>query len=245
MSIYEKNLKALKEHNPRIMYKLKLADSSNVELTITKSNKVSPLVNGISLHSKYYPEKECESFFEENEHCLEKHKNILFFGIGFAYHLKDIIEKATNLNKNIILIEPNINLFNEAIKNIDLSFYIKNCIILLGERPESIIYSTWFNELRKEGVELIAHGPSSNVFKDYLINFNSLYIKKLRYKETVKELRSSASKNPELTELLNAFDEEQYLALEDIVEKMPDKLGKRDKIFLIMNELSNYKVVVK
>lgn len=57
----------------------------------TKEGNYTLSINGVFLHSKYYPSKEAERFVENNLDKIKAKEFILIYGIGLGYHLKEIM----------------------------------------------------------------------------------------------------------------------------------------------------------
>ena len=129
--VYEKNIKAYKQrynvdYEPinNNKYENKLEDTKDGNKTIQIEN------NGrkIYLHSKYSPIKEAEKKYEKLE--LRYGTLIIYFGLGLAYYIKEIIKKI-NKTDNMIIYEPDKELFDIVMKNIDISDILNNINFVL------------------------------------------------------------------------------------------------------------------
>lgn len=106
----------------------------NVVLEHTKDNKVIPLINGFTIHSKYSPQTEGQKI---SDLVLEKHLDkstpLMVLGIGFAYHFLDLIDKFTT----IYIAESITELITEARKQDFLKPVFEKCQIIsnLNEAP--------------------------------------------------------------------------------------------------------------
>ena len=89
-------------------------------------------------HSAYDPEAEAE----RNTLVLDYFKNSMFilFGMGFTYHLEKILEKA-NPESRIIVIEPYIEVYENALKNVDFKniFEDKRVCLIIGLNPANVM----------------------------------------------------------------------------------------------------------
>lgn len=129
MDIYTRNIDALKSRSfdPET-YFAGLIPSGHVEVVAsTPSGDASfYYTNGAGrmlVHSLYNPTK--EAFSLVNARDLTNAGAVFVFGLGFGYHLKQLI-KLTSFNGPIYVIEPSIEIFKEALTHCDLSEVITN-----------------------------------------------------------------------------------------------------------------------
>jgi len=79
------------------------------------SNRLS---NGL-LYSKYDPVYEAQRWCEALEYVEDNEDDIILFGLGLTYHLSILIERFPN--KKFIIFEPEVGLFMQMIKIVDVS----------------------------------------------------------------------------------------------------------------------------
>jgi len=89
------------------------------EFTLIDSKEEFPglMYKNINIHSSYYPIKESQKIVGR----FHTDKNIIIcFGFGMGYYLKPLMQK---FDAKIIIIEPDKNLFNTALKFLNLADY--------------------------------------------------------------------------------------------------------------------------
>ena len=124
--VYEKNIKAYKqrynkEYKPidNNKYEDKLEDTKDGNKTIQLEIEDKK----IYLHSKYSPIKEAERYYKDFK--VKYGTLVICFGFSLSYYI-DELSKKINRTDNIIVYEPDKELFDIAIKNIDISHIISN-----------------------------------------------------------------------------------------------------------------------
>lgn len=108
------NKSYLKKEYPAILeayQKTKLA--SNIEIISAKDGNRIPQVSAanrkMTLHSKYDPIQEAERLMSKYANEIEDCDHILFFGLGFGYHVKMIMDRYSD--KRFSIYEPDVNIF--------------------------------------------------------------------------------------------------------------------------------------
>lgn len=93
--------------------------NKSVRVENSKTNKPVPIVDDIYLHSIFDPEKEAKAFANNNIEHIKVHQNFIVLGLGFAYHIREIINlaKVYHSQFNIIVIEPNKELISTYREN--------------------------------------------------------------------------------------------------------------------------------
>ena len=95
-----------------------LREINSFEVKKSKTNLPIPVVKGVHLHSAYDPIKEAKKMIRKDLKEFQRKKNILIFGYGFGYHVREIISffKEKNIKKfKIIVIEKNKDLLKTAL----------------------------------------------------------------------------------------------------------------------------------
>ena len=124
--VYEKNIKAYKQ---RYNKEYKPIDNNKYEnkLEDTKDgNKTIQLEIGdkkLYLHSKYSPIKEAERYYKDFK--VKYGTLVICFGFSLSYYIDELAKKI-NRSDNIIVYEPDKELFDIVMKNIDISHIISN-----------------------------------------------------------------------------------------------------------------------
>ncbi|PID28683.1 MAG: hypothetical protein CSB55_03905 [Candidatus Cloacimonadota bacterium] len=87
--------------------------TADLKIAYSKTGAAVPVINGVSLHSRYAPEDEgrklAEKFLENNAGA----EIIAVFGLGFGYHILPLLSE----NKKIIVFEPVPELYEAYPKN--------------------------------------------------------------------------------------------------------------------------------
>ncbi len=150
---FKKNVEILKKTNPILLEKI-LAfrqatgrnSEQNTKLTfellsnetcMTHSHCAGATfkINGITVHSMYAPaaegEKWAASVIEKYDRKHEKPEKIIIFGLGFGYHIKELIKLLENRFGEINPLKIKISVFEPSIES--LNFILDNCA--LSELP--------------------------------------------------------------------------------------------------------------
>lgn len=121
------NRKILSKKNDLIYEELKeynTATPKNVFIESAKNNestlKMSDGNTDISIHSRYNPSAEMETFLRQFEN-IEKYDHILFIGTGLGYHIKEVLRKFKQINFSIY--EPNIEILHFFLNEVNLNTF--------------------------------------------------------------------------------------------------------------------------
>lgn len=95
-----------------------MTNAMDYTIKYSKAQDPVPVVNGVHLHSIYNPQKEAETYIEKNKSIVDEKEQILILGLGFGYHLDELVKYITkcNFKKEIVIIEPNTNVFTDYLK---------------------------------------------------------------------------------------------------------------------------------
>ena len=66
----------------------------SIDFIIAKSGHIVPVVDQIYLHSVYDPIKEADDYVQTHEEDLKKNPTVLMLGLGFGYHIFQIINNS-------------------------------------------------------------------------------------------------------------------------------------------------------
>lgn len=123
----------------------------------------------IYIHSTYNPKKEAENWID-NITLSNNEDTIIVIGLGLGYYLDNLVNAFRD--KKIIIIEPNLNIFNKLLSFKDISQYIQNeNIVFLVEIEPYIIRRLISDYLRENKMKkvYIAEVPVYNrMYKDYI-----------------------------------------------------------------------------
>jgi len=135
---YDQNISLLKSHFPTFEDYLNSLPKSNNSILI-KNSKKGPLtvaVEGVFIHSSYDPEKEAEKLVSSSYDGLSN--LLVLIGFGFGYHALDFLNRAPDAS--LIIFEPNVTLFIEALKCCDFAtlFSKSNITLIIGASSEAL-----------------------------------------------------------------------------------------------------------
>lgn len=143
-------------------------ENFSFEIRSSKTGLTIPVVNGVPLHSIYNPLKEAETFIQVNMNNLTGKKNILILGLGFGYHVNQAIHELRKHQDNhfkILIIEPNIKVYNEYIKT--LSNIPEGMTILAGRTATALYNDSFFIDFLLKSPSVIPHSASFNLYHEY------------------------------------------------------------------------------
>lgn len=174
---YDKNIEILKEKHFDIYLKIrnvKLSEGYKVVYTPDKLPTLNVEINGksIFLHSKYNPMNEAKLFIKDK--VGENIDNYVVFGLGFGYHVQELINYIVenNYSSHIYIIETNVEIFKRAISELDFINIIENVNVDLFLTPTIQELNIVFSKLTNlENHKLVIHRPSLKVVKE---EFNEL-----------------------------------------------------------------------
>jgi len=176
MDIYEKNTTSLINNQNVIVKENINIESDCIKIEKNKNNNIVVKINNndkkIYLHSKYDPVGEAQKYISSLE--IKDRTIIICFGFGLGYHIRELIKRCTE--KNVIYVyEPNIELFNCTIKNIDYSdiFDDKRFNMLLSKSCDEfssyLMKKLWWKDYNKV---IVAVMPNfKKIYHDKVIDF--------------------------------------------------------------------------
>lgn len=175
------------------------------EIKNSRTEQKIPVVNGVHLHSIYNPYREAESIVEKNSDALAAKSEVLILGLGFAYHVNEIItsmEKNHGADFKIIVIEPNIQVYNDCI---DLELLNKkNVLIYAGFTANELYSDVDLVQFLLKKPTVIAHPPSFNLYQ--------LYFKSILTFEAPATIEGALPfiANNEIKTFLKSFDQHSH-----------------------------------
>ena len=101
---------------------MSLPKIQSYEVKNSRTDQKVPVVNGVHLHSIYNPFKEAQALVEKYADQLTHKNEVLILGLGFAYHVNEIINYMTRVhgdNFRIVIVEPNAQIYHDCL-NLDL-----------------------------------------------------------------------------------------------------------------------------
>ncbi len=147
----------------------------------SKTQSLIPVLNDVHLHSVYNPEREAKAFVGKHLNELKDKNTLLLLGLGFGYHLEEIIntmEPFHGENYKIFVIEPCQELFDKLPikalkKNPNISFIVGessesifskyNVIDFFIKKPTVLLHPASFNLFSKYYKSILGYKASSNI----------------------------------------------------------------------------------
>lgn len=160
--ILEKNLKALKERFPETILNSK--ESNNLEILISKSGDPTAIYKGLYLHSKHNPKREASKQAAQ----IKKADLIVLGGFGLGYQCEEVIRSYPKTA--VVVIEPDREIFFEALKYRDLSDLIRNCNINFAVGEDFSYIKNFFIPGKVKSISLLTLTARVNSNSDYFIN---------------------------------------------------------------------------
>jgi hypothetical protein len=207
---------------------VKLINIESYEVKVSRTEQKVPIVNNVHLHSIYNPYREAENLIEKNFDQIKTKKEILVLGLGFAYHINELNDRMTQIygdHFKIVVIEPNINVYNDCLELNLLNK--KNTLVYAGFTPVEL-YSDYdlVHFLLKKPI-VVAHPPSFNLYQQYFKNFLTF-----EAPTTIKDSLEFIH-HPEVRKYLSAFNPE--ISFKDITQNIvPERSTFSEMDFLTM-----------
>ena len=207
--------------------------SSEVEIKMSKNDLPIPCINGSHLHSTYNPIKEAEGFIRKNIHIIEDKNTVLVMGLGFAYHIRELIKQMSSFwgrDFKILVIDPSKKI-NEELQQF-LDGPLENTEIICGETVDDLYQNQQLIKFLVNRPGIIAHPASFNLHEDYFRSFMSFRSKKF-IESIVPKVKST-----EITTYLNQFKSD--LSLTEVFHHIKTKntpLSETDFFFLSFETL--------
>ena len=211
---------------------MKTIKIDSYEIKKSRSGHDVPVINGVHLHSVYNPIKEAASMVAKNKELLEKKKDVLVLGLGFAYHVEEILrilKEGHGDNLQIVVIEPNKDVYKDArfatcLKHPNIKIYFGdyvesyfsdlNLVTFLASRPAVIAHPASFNLYSKFFQNFLTYKAPTNIYS--VSSFiDSTFLKQylLQYEQCAdinsmvnEQIENKGSYNENYDFLLMAFD---------------------------------------
>ena len=195
---YQNNINLLKKNYPNILKDIiKIIPNKNTyEIIETKTNQSTVKINqkdkSYFLHSKYNPNREAKNIAEKNYD--ESIENYIVFGLGFGYHVEELMSMAPN--SNFYIIETNKEIFRLALENIDLSNIIRNSRAKLFITDDIVEINEILKEvLIKENIKIVLHNPSFKTMSENLLELKYLLEEFKMKEDSVEKFAPTLNEN--------------------------------------------------
>lgn len=188
--LIEENLKILSINHPSLAERLRsYKGDAAVEVIKAKSKDYTCRFKGLILHSLYDPKREATRLIKGID-C--KARVIFVLGFGFGYHLQRLIKEISGRTK-IVVIDPSLSLFKEAIRHIDLDFLktpmASQVEFLVGVRIRDIISYIRKElaplEIRSNEITLLRHHSSVRLYPSYYNEAIKVILQSLERRERI------------------------------------------------------------
>ncbi|SHH83328.1 motility associated factor glycosyltransferase family protein [Clostridium grantii] len=191
MTIYEKNLEFFKNYLD-VVYKTITEEKNNYDTIIEDiEDNMNCIVQNQDtrcfIHSIYSKDREIKEAFENADF---EGSILVIFGLGFGNSMKYISENFKEL-KELIIIEPDLNLFRRILKSIDISdiqkFFLGKNVTFIINKTEELTSEALTNKLNKSAnlkLEFIENIAYKSLYNGYIGNVKEGFIKSIRQIKT-------------------------------------------------------------
>lgn len=184
-TIYEKNLAALKQRSPLLGRKIEqnLQDEYTFRVLVTNSGvptlEVSNKDKCLLLHSRRDPMEEAKRFVSSHTDGTEQIVAVVGFGLG--YHIEELLK--ANKASTLLVIEPSLNIFSEALKTRDFSTIFLSGRVLIISDPELIRYEEIIQVPSRSNIKFLVLRPYAFLFKEEVAKIRNNFYSFLNRKE--------------------------------------------------------------
>ena len=159
MELFNKNLELLRSSQPCLASRLEREPKQNVvRIALSKDGNLIPQIGSVSLHSNYYPLKEAIDGL--SEYWLEDQQVPVVYGLGFGYHVLEILKRYHS--SEVLVIEPVMSIFQSFMETVDLKPFIPNTKFIISTPPPKIVASNQTTNWKK-----YEHQASKRLSGDY------------------------------------------------------------------------------
>ena len=142
------------------------------EVKTSRGGLKIPVINEVHLHSMYDPVKEAKTFLNKHEVSLESKNKVLVFGLGYAYHIYElckVLERNHGTNYQIVVIEPNDQVYQDCIKyNL---FPNKNIKVFSGFDLQRMYAESELINFLIQKPAIISHPASFELYRNFFEKF--------------------------------------------------------------------------
>lgn len=205
----------------------------SIDFRLSKTGHLVPVVDQIYLHSIYDPIKEADQFVEKHQLELAKSPCALVLGLGFAYHIEQMVafhRRQHQGQSQIMVVEYRQDLVEKFIDDRKQKKVPMNFQIVTGD-VHKIFQMEFFLQFLLKKPSVLLHAPSYQKDQDYyqqLLNFRA----HRSFQEDFPLLRSS---------LQQALQEQSLEkgTLEQVAQHLyrKNELEKSDHLLLFFHDL--------
>jgi hypothetical protein len=210
---------------------------STYEIKYSKTGHAIPVIDGVHLHSVYNPIKEAEAFASKNEKTIREKNTLLCLGLGFGYHIDQVLQLARKHHQSdylIAVIDPNkrtVENYHRFTGNTDSRLYI-----FCNENSEELYKNSELIHILLKSPAILAHPASFNLYQEYFKAFMSY--KSPKKISTLMEI----IQQEKLKTYFSQFSESP--SLDDVMTKLATgakSLDGLDHLILAFHKLVSYK----
>jgi hypothetical protein len=183
---------------------------STYEIKYSKTGHAIPVIDGVHLHSVYNPIREAEAFATKNNKIICEKNTLLCLGLGFGYHIDQVLQLARKHHKGdylIAVIEPNkrtVENYHRFTGNTDSRLFI-----FCNENSEKLYKDSELIRILLKSPAILAHPASFNLYQEYFKAFmsykspkNISALMEIVQQEKLKTYFSQFSDSPSLDDVL-------------------------------------------
>jgi len=164
LELFKKNLELLRSSQPSLARRVECEPKQNfVRVSISKDGNPIPQIGSVSLHSNYYPLKEAKDWL--SEYCLRGQETPVVYGLGFGYHVLEILNRYKG--SKVLVIEPLMSIFQSFMENVDLEPFLPNTQFIISTPPPKIATSNQTENWKK-----YEHKASKRLSYDYFFSLD-------------------------------------------------------------------------
>ncbi|MBI4389316.1 MAG: hypothetical protein HY580_03970, partial [Nitrospinae bacterium] len=158
MNLFENNIKLLRGHDPELARRAaEIPLPADIAVAAAKNGMPVPQVRSILLHSSYDPGREAQNAVSGFVH--DNGRRTAVFGLGFGYHVRELMEKPSG---GICVIEPSLPLFRAFLEHVDLEPFLPATRFWVGEPVPKLLARQ-----RPSEWNLFVHKPSAQISDEY------------------------------------------------------------------------------
>ncbi len=178
MTLFEKNLKVLERTSPKFYKRICVINGSstqNIEVFSARSSHPTVQVkhkgSRTLLHSSYDPVAEA-SRFVSTFNITDETKVVVVFGVGFAYHVTEIMRRLPS-HACLILLEKDEFILKKAMEVVDFSFLNDSRVSLFCgdfdfDSVKMVVYPLFFPKIPEaKDIVIVSHLASMQLYPEY------------------------------------------------------------------------------
>ncbi|WP_346890179.1 6-hydroxymethylpterin diphosphokinase MptE-like protein [Clostridium sp. UBA1056] len=163
-----------------------------IELVKSREDNYTLSVDGMFMHSKYYPSKAAKDFIDANEEIFINEKKVLIYGLGLGYHIIELLKRVSSdchiyifdIDEHVIRIADELG----VMKTLKLD---KRCILMLGEEK----FYTQFKNALSWAKDIIIYSPSVKLLPNKFMNVKNSLEEYVNNRKGLKKFGDTLNEN--------------------------------------------------